>query len=325
MFKSITLLFPGQGSQYVGMTKNLAEESIVHQTFDPFYDRFNINLKKICWEGPEDELKKTENTQPAIVAHSYILLQKLKSFLDQRPFANKLSIQKVLGHSVGEYSALVAGGVLSIEDALPLVHYRGKYMQQAVPLGEGSMVALLKVPQDMVEKGCEFVSQNNKEGKIVSPANFNTPDQLVISGHTSACEELITWLKSEYKKRFLAKFLEVSAPFHCQLMKHAEEKMIPHLNASKWNSLNTSYVANVDARIYGPNTNTQIIKENLIHQICGPVLWSQSLTHVDKESLCLEVGPGSVLTNMLKKAFPELTVLPLDKEESWKQLGEILK
>ncbi|MAZ47226.1 MAG: [acyl-carrier-protein] S-malonyltransferase [Halobacteriovoraceae bacterium] len=281
----VTLIFPGQGSQYVGMAK---DENLL-QVADKV---LGFSLSDICENGPEEKLKLTEYTQPAIVTHSVALFQKLKTILDQK----NIQIDRVLGHSVGEFSALVASGALSFEDAVKAVNLRGKYMQEAVPAGKGAMYAILRVPGEMVAQACEAVSTGEEQ---VMCANFNDPTQVVISGHAGACEKAVTWLKKNYEGKQMAKELPVSAPFHSSLMKPAEEKLAAHLDTITIAENRIPYIANIDAQEY--RTDGANIKRNLVKQVCGSVLWTQSMQSLPDNTICIEVGPGKVLTGLNKR------------------------
>ena len=312
MTKSVTLLFPGQGSQYVGMGKNLD-----HGLFDKANAALGYDLKSIMFDGPEDDLKLTQNTQPAILNHSVALFHKVKALLDSKG----VKIDRVLGHSVGEYAALVAAGVLSLEDATKAVHLRGKYMQDVVPVGRGKMFAIMKVPADVIEQACKVSSQFNSE---VMPANYNDPSQIVISGESEACLRAVKWLEENYKEPHRAVELNVSAPFHSSLMKPAADKLLAAFSEFKWNKNTLPYIANIDATEYAAGTETDKIIHNLYKQADGPVLWTQSIEKLPNDTLCLEVGPGRVLMGLVRKINKDIKVISLDKEESWNELAEIL-
>ena len=312
MTKSVTLLFPGQGSQYVGMGKNLD-----HSLFDKANAALGYDLKSIMFDGPEDDLKLTQNTQPAILNHSVALFHKVKTLLDSKG----VKIDRVLGHSVGEYAALVAAGVLSLEDATKAVHLRGKYMQDAVPVGKGKMFAIMKVPADVIEQACKVSSQINSE---VMPANYNDPSQIVISGESEACLRAVKWLEENYKEPHRAVELNVSAPFHSSLMKPAADKLLAAFSEFKWNKNTLPYIANIDATEYAAGTETDKIIHNLYKQADGPVLWTQSIEKLPNDTLCLEVGPGRVLMGLVRKINKDIKVISLDKEESFNELAEIL-
>jgi [acyl-carrier-protein] S-malonyltransferase len=313
MVKSVTLLFPGQGSQYVGMGKSLD-----HTLFDKGNEVLGYDLKKIMHEGPEDELKLTHNTQPAILKHSITILNHLLPILEK----HNVKIDRVLGHSVGEYAALVAAGVLSPYDAIHAVHLRGKYMQEAVPVGKGKMFAILKVPADIVEKACK---ESTQPGSEVMPANFNDPSQIVISGESEACLRAVKWLTENFTEAHRAMELNVSAPFHSSLMKPAADQLKNAFSKFKWHENKIPYIANIDAKEYGAGTNPETIINNLYHQAYGPVLWTQSIEKLPADTLCLEVGPGKVLMGLVRKINKDIKVVTLDKEESFAELEELLK
>lgn len=313
MVKSVTLLFPGQGSQYVGMGKSLD-----HTIFDKGNEVLGYDLKKIMHEGPEDELKLTMNTQPAILKHSITILNHLLPILEK----HNVKIDRVLGHSVGEYAALVAAGVLSPYDAIHAVHLRGKYMQEAVPVGKGKMFAILKVPASLVEKACK---ESSTPGSEVMPANFNDPSQIVISGESNACLRAVKWLSENFTEAHRAMELNVSAPFHSSLMKPAADQLKSAFSKFKWHENKIPYIANIDAKEYGAGTNTETIINNLYHQAYGPVLWTQSIENLPADTLCLEVGPGKVLMGLVRKINKDIKVVTLDNEESNALLEELLK
>lgn len=312
MTKSVTLLFPGQGSQYVGMGKNL-DQSL----FEKGNEILGYDLKKLMHEGPEEELKLTYNTQPAILKHSVTLYNHLIEFLNK----HDVKIDRVLGHSVGEYAALVAAGVLSPYDAIHAVHLRGKYMQEAVPVGKGKMFAILKVPADVVEQACKAASTPGSE---VMPANFNDPSQIVISGESEACARAVAWLSENYKEAHRAMELNVSAPFHSSLMKPAADQLKEAFTHFKWHENKIPYIANIDAVEYGAGTNPETIINNLYHQAYGPVLWTQSIEKLPSDTICIEVGPGKVLMGLVRKINKDIKVVCLDKDEAFSELAAVL-
>jgi [acyl-carrier-protein] S-malonyltransferase len=309
---NITVVFPGQGTQYVGMGKQFAD----HPLFTKANQAIGFDLKKIMLDGPADELTLTQNTQPAILTHSLILWDQLQSLLQNK----NISVERVLGHSVGEYAALTAAGALSFEDALKAVHFRGTYMQQATPSGVGTMYAILKQPESLIRQCCEEVSGFNN---IVSPANFNEPNQIVISGHQNACEEVIKLMEKKSNSRVKAIQLMVSAPFHCPLMKPAEIKLKAVLDQMIFHPLKFPYIANIDAHQYGTETGPQTIKENLLTQVCASVLWSQSIQSLNDDTLIVECGPGKVLAGLIKKINPNLRVISLDSEIGFSEVGAL--
>jgi len=314
--KKVTLVFPGQGSQYVGMGKN-GEGDESFQLYEKANEVLGYSLSKLCFEGPEDDLKLTQNAQPAIVTHSTALFRKVKKLLDEKG----VEVSGVLGHSVGEYSALVAAGVLSFEDAVKAVHLRGKYMQEAVPVGKGKMVAIMKLPEELVRRACEAASEGESR---VMPANFNDPNQIVISGDAVACDRAVEWLKENTETRYRAIPLKVSAPFHSSLMEPAADKLKEAFGQFEWSALQTPYIANIDAKEYATSTPVDVIKENLVKQVAGSVLWTQSIANLPDDTVCLEVGPGKVLAGLIKKINPNIKTISLDQEESWSELKEIL-
>lgn len=305
----VTVVFPGQGTQYVGMGKVFSDFA--------FFDRANTaagyDLKKVMLEGPADDLKLTENTQPAIVAHSLMLFDKLESLLKNK----NISIERVLGHSVGEYAALAAAGAMTFEEAVRAVHFRGKYMQEASPAGKGTMYAILKQEEATIREACEAASTSEEK---VSPANFNEPSQIVISGDKFACERAIRLMEEKTGARVKAIELQVSAPFHCALMKPAELKLKPVLDQIKFQKLNTNYIANVDAKEYATDTSPETIKENLLKQVCGSVLWTHSIQKLSNDTVIIECGPGKVLAGLIKKINPNLKVISLDSETGFSEV-----
>lgn len=312
----VTLLFPGQGAQYVGMGNNLKETEF-YSFFKKANEILKYSISDICSAGPEDQLKLTENTQPALLTHSVALFEKLKPILAQK----NIEIAQVLGHSVGEYAALVAAGVMKFEDAVKAVHLRGKYMQEAVPVGEGKMIAILKLDGDIVKEACRKASTADSQ---VMPANFNDPKQIVISGHAEACDQAVKWLEENVKERFGTIPLQVSAPFHSTLMKPAAEKMTAVLSDIKFTSNTIPYVANIDAKKYDNRTDIELIRQNLIDQICGSVLWTQSIQELGITTKFIEVGPGKVLAGLVKRILPDAQILSLDTPEAFTKLEEFL-
>lgn len=305
----VTVVFPGQGTQYVGMGKVFSDFA--------YFDRANAatgyDLKKMMLEGPADDLKLTENTQPAIVAHSLMLFDKLQDLLNKK----NITIERVLGHSVGEYAALASAGVMTFEEAVKAVHYRGKYMQEAVPAGKGTMYAILKQEEATIIEACKAASTEEEK---VSPANFNEPTQIVISGDKFACERAIRLMEEKTGARVKAIELQVSAPFHCALMKPAELKLKPVLDGIKFQSPKFNYIANVDAKEYGTDTTPETIKENLLMQVCGSVLWTQSIQKLSDDTVIIECGPGKVLAGLIKKINPNLKVISLDNETGFSEV-----
>lgn len=305
----VTVVFPGQGTQYVGMGKVFSD--FAH--FEKANAAAGYDLKKLMLEGPAEELKLTENTQPAIVAHSLMLFDKLSPLLKQK----NITVERVLGHSVGEYSALAAAGAMTFEEAVKAVHYRGKYMQESVPAGKGTMYAILKQEEAVIREACEAASTADEK---VSPANFNEPSQIVISGDKFACERAIRLMEEKTGGRVKAIELQVSAPFHCALMKPAELKLKPVLDNIKFQPLKFNYIANIDAKEYPTDTNPETIKDNLVKQVCGSVLWTHSVQKLSDDTVIIECGPGKVLAGLIKKINPNLKVISLDSETGFSEV-----
>ena len=305
----VTIAFPGQGTQYVGMGKNFLGTNF----FEKANEAVGYDLASLMLEGPAESLKLTENTQPAIVAHSLMLFEELKMILAGKG----ITVDKVLGQSVGEYSALSAAGVLSFEDAIRAVHFRGKFMQEATPAGKGTMYAILKQNEETIREACKLASTETEK---VSPANFNEPAQIVISGDKLACERAIKIMEDKTAARVKAIELQVSAPFHCELMKPAELRLKDVLMKCIFDHQRIPYVANVDAQDYGLETPYETIIENLLKQVCGSVLWTQSIQKLSDDAIVIECGPGKVLAGLIKKINPNIRVISLDSETGFSEV-----
>ena len=275
-------VFPGQGSQAVGMGKDLAEKYL-----DQANQILGFDLKKLCFEGPEEELKKTEITQPAILTVSVAAFEWLKSKNAPLPAA-------VAGHSLGEYSALVAASALSFQDAVKIVRLRGKFMQEAVPLGEGSMAAIIGLSKEMVEDCCRKASSKG----VVAAANLNSPGQIVISGKKEAVEEAARLCKEAGAKRTVT--LQVSAPFHSSLMQPAAEKLQAELDQIEIKDAKIPVVANAIADYA---FKKEEIRDLLIKQVTRPVLWEDSIKKMLADGITsfIEVGPGKVLSGLTQR------------------------
>ena len=279
-------LFPGQGSQYAGMGRTLAAEfPAARAIFDEADRALGFSLSNLCFEGPEDQLKLTENTQPAILTVSTAAAAVLKE--------KGIRPDYVAGHSLGEYSALVAAGALSFSDAVRIVRNRGRYMQEAVPAGVGAMAALLKMPEDKLAGVLEAAAQ----GEIVSAANLNSPDQVVIAGHAGAVNRAMELAKAAGARR--AVILPVSAPFHCALMEPAQRRLAEDLAKTEFADLTAPLVNNWQAREIrsGPEART-----GLVEQVPNPVRWIEIVRHLAGQGVTrwIEVGPGSVLAGLLR-------------------------
>jgi [acyl-carrier-protein] S-malonyltransferase len=298
----LALLFPGQGSQVVGMAKDFFESSdTVRRAFEEASDGSKLDLKKLCFEGPEETLKKTEITQPAILTASVAIFRAL-----QERFSWNLSHCIFAGHSLGEYSALVASGRLSLNDAARVVKLRGQYMQGAVPEGQGAMVALLFPPKvsglELANQIVQDVNQSTQEVLVV--ANFNSPDQIVLAGTSGAVEKAIQLAPTRGAKRALK--LPVSAPFHSPLMRGAAERLAQCLGDTSFLKLQESryLVANVDAQKHSlDRENDDVLRSRLVSQATGSVLWVQSVQTLIREGCTkgLEVGPGAVLAGLCRR------------------------
>lgn len=281
-------VFPGQGSQYPGMGKDLYDNfPVARQIFEEADDALGSKLSNLCFEGPEDQLKLTANTQPAILTVSVASLRVLQT-------ETGVSAEYLAGHSLGEYSALVAAGSIPFADAVRTVRARGTFMQEAVPVGVGAMAAILGVEPDMLNDICAEASQ----GEVVSPANFNSPGQIVIAGHMGAVNRAIEIAKARgFRKAML---LPVSAPFHSSLMTPAGEKLAEVLESINVNDLCAPVVTNVEAK---PNNDKSRVKELLVKQVSAPVLWDASVREMVALGVAefMEIGPGKVLSGLVKR------------------------
>jgi [acyl-carrier-protein] S-malonyltransferase len=294
----LAFVFPGQGSQYAGMGKSLAETSpAARRIFEEADDALGFSLSRLCFEGPEETLRLTENQQPALVAVSTAALTVLKEKGLQPDF--------VAGHSLGEYSALVAAGSLGFADAVRLVRKRGQYMQEAVPEGVGAMAALLQLPEGKLEE----ILLQAAQGEIVSAANLNSPNQIVIAGHAAAVKRAADLAKAAGAKRAI--MLTVSAPFHCPLMKPAQERLRADLDATRIQDLAVPLVNNWQAREVRTGAEA---REGLYQQVPNPVRWSDSIRVMAQAGATrfIEAGPGAVLTGLLRQIDPSLQGKKLD-------------
>ena len=294
----IAFVFPGQGAQKVGMGQSLAEAfPICRDTFAEADAALGESLSTLCFAGPDDRLMLTENTQPAILAMSTAVARLVMS--------NGLQPQFAAGHSLGEYSAHVAAGTVSFADALRTVRRRGRYMQEAVPVGTGAMAAILGLDADRVARACAEAA----DGEVVTPANFNAPGQVVIAGHAGAVSRASERARALGAKRAIS--LAVSAPFHCALMKPAELRLEPELRALQTHDPAFPVIANVDGE---PKRTAADAIDALIRQVSAPVRWEQVVKRLVAEGArtFVELGPGSVLAGLIKKIDRSVTVVSVE-------------
>lgn len=289
---STILMFSGQGSQSVGMGKDIAENfREFEQAIEESSDFLGYNMKTLLWQDPQGQLNLTEFTQPAILAMSIALFRVLHERVG-------VKTEIVAGHSLGEYSALVAAGAIAFGDALKAVRFRGQSMQNAVPAGLGGMAAYIG---SQVEVVVELCRQEWRADSVVEPVNFNSPTQIVLSGHKTAVER-VSQIVSE-RKLGRARMLPVSAPFHSSLMKPAAVAMRDYLETTPFQGVSGRIVANVDAHFY---TDEEYTRDKLVRQVASPVLWLQTLQGLELESegkTWIEVGPGTVLQGLLKQTL----------------------
>ena len=306
----IAFVFPGQGSQSIGMGLEFYNQfPVAKQVFEEACDTLNFNLAKLCFEGDLEELSLTANAQPALLTAS---IAALKVLIQETDFKSDF----VAGHSLGEYSALVASGALAFNDAVRTVRKRGEFMQSAVPVGLGSMAAVMGLTKKDIEDICDKVST---EEYIVSPANYNSPQQIVISGNKEAVETATEMLKEAGAKRVVP--LTVSAPFHCSLMSKAAEDLSGALNKIEVTKLNVPIVTNVEAVA---NSDESRIKDLLVEQVVKPVRWFESVEYLYNQNVntFIEIGPGNVLSGLIRRTVDDVNIKNLEKPE---QLNHINK
>ena len=299
---TIALLFPGQGSQAAGMGKELAAlYPVARHTFQEADDALGFALSQVCFEGPEDKLRMTEITQPAILTMSTAAARVLEE--------KGVVPQLVAGHSLGEYSAHVAAGTLEFADAVRTVRNRGRYMQEAVPAGEGAMAAVLGMPLEQLLEVCKEAAQ----GEIVSPANINSPEQVVISGNARAVQRAAELAKQRGAKRAI--MLPVSAPFHCALMQPAQDRLAKDLAVLEFSRPEMPVVANIDA---APKSDADRARSALVHQVTGAVQWVGCVRKLIElgAAAFVEVGPGKVLTGLMRQIDRSQTAMNVEDEAS---------
>jgi [acyl-carrier-protein] S-malonyltransferase len=308
----IALLFPGQGSQFVGMGKDFYDNfSSARKMYDEANDALGVDIKSICFEGPDDVLNLTENTQPAILIHSIIALNLLRE--------HDTNCMLSAGHSLGEYSALVAAGAVSFLDAVKLVQLRGRFMQEAVPVGVGSMAAIIGMPAIEIQKLCDEASSDDGQVQL---ANLNSPEQTVIAGHKKPVELVAGKAKELGAKKSI--LLPVSAPFHCSLMKPAEIKLQIELEKTKFQDLSFPVITNVDAK---PNTSGVDAKEALRRQVCSSVRWVETMKHLVDQKIhtVIELGPGKVLSGLMRRFDKSIKCLQVNDMSSLERTVAALK
>jgi len=310
--KKISIVFPGQGSQKIGMGKRLYETfDYVKSLYKKADEVLGFNITELCFNGPEEELRKTYNTQPALLLTSYAIWSVLKEKIEIKPAF-------VAGHSLGEWTALLISGFFTFEDALMLTRKRGLFMEEACPKGKGGMVALIS---PLMEKVLPVLKETSHDDYVCVPANLNAHDQVVLSGDINALKEAVEKLKGVgYKK---AIFLNVSGPFHSPLMKAAADRLNDELNKVITGELKIPVVSNVDAE---PLYEKEKVKDKLYRQMFSPVLWEDSVKRMIKDGveLFLEVGPQKVLTNLIKRIAPDVLCISVEELEDIESIRGVI-
>lgn len=299
MKQNLAFVFPGQGSQQVGMLAELGEQhAVITETFAEASEVLGYDLWKLVQEGPEADLNSTERTQPALMTASIALWRLWQQQGGATPAL-------VAGHSLGEYTALVAAGVFTLQEGAKLLKARGEYMQQAVPAGQGTMAAILGLDDDVVENACVTAAQ----GEVVAAANYNTPGQIVIAGQATAVQRAIEICKEAGAKRALE--LAVSVPSHCPLMQPAADKLAVMFDSIEFREPQINVMQNFTAAV---PANLEELKANLLAQLCNPVLWSASVSHMTEQGIdtIIECGPGKVLSGLNKRIVRSLKVAAIN-------------
>jgi [acyl-carrier-protein] S-malonyltransferase len=308
---SLAFIFPGQGSQAPGMGRDLAENSqAARMVFEEADEALGFSISELCFNGPAEKLQLTENTQPAILTTSIAALRAIEEAGLPKP-------SFVAGHSLGEYSALVAAGALTLSDAVRTVRARGRYMQEAAPVGSGAMAAVMGADLGVVMEACNEAAQ----GEVCSPANINSANQVVIAGDAAAVDRAIEVLKERGAKRAIR--LNVSAPFHCALMMPAQERLAEDLEKLEFQSLRVPLVTNVDA---GAITEGKDARSALVRQVSSPVRWHESVNYLIQEGVgtFVEVGPGKVLSGLVRQINREARCLNVEDTASLQATREAL-
>ena len=306
----IAYIFPGQGSQYVGMAKEFIENfNESKEVFDVASAALGIDLPQLCMHGPSETLNRTENTQPAILATSIAILRPLER--------RGLSAEAAAGHSLGEYTAITAAGGFELKDVITLVQKRGRYMQEAMPEGVGLMAAILGMDRTALEKTCLEAAKNG----IVAPANYNSPGQIVIAGEKKAVEKAMELARSAGAKKVVP--LMVSVPSHCSLMKQAGERLARELDTVTMSDLRIPIVNNADAKFLRTATE---LKPSLVRQISSSLYWEDSINRLTADGFdtFIEIGPGKVLSGLVKRIAKDAKVLNVEDQKSMNETLQTL-